>query len=59
MVANLTKQEAITYIYSLEGKGWDFDGSYGYQCFDLANMYWYKSFGHGLIGLGAADIPNA
>lgn len=59
MVANLTKQEAITYIYSLEGKGWDFDGSYGYQCFDLANMYWYKLFGHGLKGLGAADIPNA
>lgn len=59
MVANLTKEEAITYIYSLEGKGWDFDGSYGYQCFDLANMYWYKLFGHGLKGLGAADIPNA
>ncbi|RIO81148.1 CHAP domain-containing protein, partial [Staphylococcus haemolyticus] len=38
---------------------WDFDGSYGYQCFDLANMYWYKLFGHGLKGLGAADIPNA
>ncbi|PTF20423.1 autolysin [Staphylococcus devriesei] len=59
MVANLTKQEAITYIYSLEGKGWDFDGSFGWQCFDLANMYWYKLFGHGLKGLGAADIPNA
>ncbi|PTK64431.1 autolysin [Staphylococcus haemolyticus] len=59
MVANLTKQEAITYIYSLEGKGWDFDLSYGWQCFDLANMYWYKLFGHGLKGLGAADIPNA
>lgn len=29
MTANLTKKEAITYIKSLEGKGWDFDGAYG------------------------------
>lgn len=58
MGANLTEKEAIDYIYSLEGKGWDFDGVYGWQCFDLANMYWYKLFGHGLKGEGAADIPN-
>jgi N-acetylmuramoyl-L-alanine amidase len=58
MVANLTEKEAIDYIYSLEGKGWDFDGVYGWQCVDLANMYWYKLFGHGLKGEGAADIPN-
>ncbi|PTE72856.1 SH3 domain-containing protein [Staphylococcus epidermidis] len=58
MAANLTKKEAIAYIKSLQGKGWDFDGAYGWQCFDLANMYWYKLFGHGLKGQGAADIPN-
>lgn len=29
MVVNLTEKEAIDYIYSLEGKGWDFDGVYG------------------------------
>lgn len=29
MTANLTKKEAITYINSLEGKGWDYDGYYG------------------------------
>ena len=58
MVANLTEKEAIDYIYNLEGKGWDFDGVYGWQCVDLANMYWYKLFGHGLKGEGAADIPN-
>ncbi|WP_210133676.1 SH3 domain-containing protein [Staphylococcus sp. GDY8P131P] len=58
MTANLTKKEAITYINSLEGKGWDFDNAYGWQCFDLANFYWYKLFGHGLKGAGAADIPN-
>ncbi|WP_145444141.1 SH3 domain-containing protein [Staphylococcus pettenkoferi] len=28
------------------------------QCFDLANVYWAKLFGHGLKGAGAADIPN-
>ncbi|WP_435373555.1 SH3 domain-containing protein [Staphylococcus nepalensis] len=58
MTANLTKKEAISYINSLEGKGWDYDGAYGWQCFDLANMYWHKLFGHGLKGAGAADIPN-
>ena len=58
MTANLTKKEAIKYLYSLEGKGWDYDGAYGWQCFDLANMYWHKLFGHGLKGAGAADIPN-
>ncbi|WP_210136377.1 SH3 domain-containing protein [Staphylococcus sp. GDK8D68P] len=58
MTAKLTKKEAIAYIKSLEGKGWDFDGAFGWQCFDLVNMYWYKLFGHGLKGEGAADIPN-
>src|SRR5699024_2891754 len=58
MTVSLTKKEAIKYLYSLEGKGWDYDGAYGWQCFDLANMYWHKLFGHGLKGAGAADIPN-
>lgn len=58
MTAQLTKKEAIEYIKSLEGKGWDFDNYAGWQCFDVANMYWYKLFGHGLKGEGAADIPN-
>ncbi|HIQ90361.1 MAG TPA: SH3 domain-containing protein [Candidatus Coprosoma intestinipullorum] len=58
MTAKLTKKEAIAYIKTLEGKGWDFDGAFGWQCFDLVNMYWYKLFGHGLKGEGAADIPN-
>ncbi len=29
MVAKLTKKEAVKYLYSLEGKGWDYDGVYG------------------------------
>lgn len=58
MTAKLTKKEAIAYIKSLEGKGWDFDNYAGWQCFDEVNFYWYKLFGHGLKGEGAADIPN-
>ena len=58
MAAKLTKKEALAYIKTLEGKGWDFDGAFGWQCFDLVNMYWNKLFGHGLRGEGAADIPN-
>lgn len=48
MVAYLTEKEAIAFILTLEGKGWDFDLSYGWQCFDEANEYWDKLFGHGL-----------
>lgn len=58
MTAQLTKKEAIAYIKTLEGKGWDFDNFAGWQCFDEVNFYWYKLFGHGLKGEGAADIPN-
>ena len=58
MVAKLTKKEAVAYVKSQEGKGWDFDNFAGYQCFDSVNYYWYQLFGHGLKGQGAADIPN-
>lgn len=54
-----TKKEALAYIKTLEGKGWDFDGWYGWQCFDLANMYWNYISGGSLAGEGAKDIPNA
>ncbi|MBL0846911.1 MULTISPECIES: CHAP domain-containing protein [Mammaliicoccus] len=50
---------AMNYIYSLEGKGWDFDGYYGWQCFDLVNYYWNYLYGHGLHGDYAKDIPTA
>jgi len=58
MVAKSTQKEAVKYLYSLEGKGWDYDLAFGWQCFDLANKYWHQLFGHGLKGAGAADIPN-
>lgn len=37
----------------------DSDGSYGWQCFDLVNVYWNHLYGHGLKGYGAKDIPYA
>lgn len=57
MVASLTEKQAINFIKTLEGKGWDFDGWYGWQCVDLANVYWNKLFGHGLKGAGAINLP--
>ncbi|HHX0016331.1 TPA: LysM peptidoglycan-binding domain-containing protein [Staphylococcus aureus] len=48
----------LNYLKTLEGKGWDFDGAYGWQCFDLVNVYWNKLYGHGLRGAAAKDIPN-
>ncbi|MCE3021374.1 CHAP and LysM peptidoglycan-binding domain-containing protein [Staphylococcus pasteuri] len=49
----------LDYLKTLENKGWDFDGSYGWQCFDLVNVYWNHLYGHGLKGYGAKDIPYA
>lgn len=57
MTVNRTKEQAITYMKSLKGKGWDFDGAFGWQCFDLSNMQWnYLTGGH-LAGYYAKDIP--
>lgn len=58
MVAKLTQKQAVAYVKSQEGKGYDFDNYAGWQCFDSVNYYWYQLFGHGLRGEGAADIPN-
>lgn len=54
----LATQENIDYINDiLMGQGWDFDSYAGFQCFDLANVYWYHLYGHGLNGSYAKDIP--
>ncbi|MFL1422498.1 SH3 domain-containing protein [Staphylococcus ureilyticus] len=58
MVAKLTQKEAVAYVKSQEGKGYDYDNYAGWQCFDSVNYYWHQLFGHGLKGEGAADIPN-
>jgi len=53
-----TQKEAIAYAKSQIGKFIDYDGWYGFQCFDSANDYWDYLFGHGLHGDSAADIPT-
>lgn len=52
-----TQNEAMKYINKLRGYWWDWDGSWGAQCFDLANFYWYYVTGRTLKGLYAKDIP--
>lgn len=53
-----TQKQAIAYAKSQIGKFIDYDGWYGFQCFDSANDYWDYLFGHGLYGDSAADIPT-
>ncbi|MDT0754034.1 SH3 domain-containing protein [Mammaliicoccus sciuri] len=57
MNATLTKNEFLKFLNTTIGKQYDFDGYYGYQCFDYANIGWNKLFGHGLKGASAKDIP--
>lgn len=54
-----SNSSTLNYLKTLENRGWDFDGSYGWQCFDLVNVYWNHLYGHGLKGYGAKDIPYA
>ncbi|MEX5943755.1 N-acetylmuramoyl-L-alanine amidase, partial [Mammaliicoccus sciuri] len=57
MTAKLTKSEFVKFLNGTIGKQYDFDGWYGFQCFDYANIGWNKLFGHGLKGESAKDIP--
>lgn len=56
---NHSVSNTLRYLSKLENRGWDFDGYYGWQCFDLVNVYWNHLYGHGLKGYGAKDIPYA
>ena len=53
-----TKSEALAYLKSMEGKRFNPDNAYGFQCVDTANQWWLYLFGHTLKGVGAADIPD-
>lgn len=57
MTVNKTKAQAHAYMSKLKGYWWDFDGAFGAQCFDLANMYWNYLTGGRLGGYYAKDIP--
>ncbi|WP_323708708.1 SH3 domain-containing protein [Mammaliicoccus sciuri] len=58
MTAKLTKNEFVKFLNGTIGKQYDFDGWYGFQCFDYANIGWQQLFGHALKGNGAIDIPT-
>lgn len=58
MAAKLTQKEFVKFLNKTIGKQYDYDGYYGFQCFDYANIGWDKLFGHGLKGEGAIDIPT-
>ncbi|WP_204256354.1 SH3 domain-containing protein [Mammaliicoccus sciuri] len=58
MTAKLTKNEFVKFLNGTIGKQYDYDGWYGFQCFDYANIGWQQLFGHGLKGNGAVDIPT-
>ncbi len=53
-----TQAESVKYINAMEGTFVDFDLAYGYQCYDVANKYWYYVTGRKLYGLYAKDIPT-
>ncbi|WP_239740253.1 N-acetylmuramoyl-L-alanine amidase [Mammaliicoccus sp. P-M59] len=53
-----TQKQAIAYLKKQIGRKIDYDGWYGFQCFDQANDYWHYLFGHGLQGGSAVDIPT-
>ncbi|MCT6632067.1 autolysin, partial [Staphylococcus aureus] len=59
MQAKLTKNGFIEWLESSEGKQYNADGRYGFQCFDYANAGWQVLFGYNLIGVCAKDIPSA
>lgn len=54
-----TQKEAINWLNNSIGKQYDFDGYYGFQCFDYSAAYFYYVTGFRLAGEGAKDIPFA
>lgn len=59
MQAKLTKKEFIEWLKTSEGKQFNIDLWYAFQCFDYANAGWKTLFGLLLKGVGAKDIPFA
>ncbi|NHM93511.1 MULTISPECIES: N-acetylmuramoyl-L-alanine amidase [Staphylococcus] len=51
-----TLDEAIKWLNNSVGKQYDFDGAYGYQCYDYANAYFNYTTGLRLSGMYAKNI---
>lgn len=59
MQAKMTKSQFITWLKNSEGRKYDFDGWYGFQCYDYANAGWSQLFpGTSLAGASAKNIPS-
>lgn len=57
MQATMSQSQAVSWIKQSIGRYYDFDGWYGFQCYDYANAYWNKLFpGTQLKGVSAANI---
>src|SRR5699024_11631545 len=57
MASNLTKAQFVNWLKQSEGKQYDFDGWYGFQCYDYANAGWNKLYpGTQLTGISAKNI---
>lgn len=55
--AVMTKNEFLVWLNNSIGKQYDFDGWYGFQCYDYANAGWAQLFpGTSLQGNYAKDI---
>ena len=55
-----TREDAVKWVYSQEGKSLDYDGAYGAQCVDLIK-YYYAYFGQASYarGNGCDYVTNA
>lgn len=51
-----TQSEAMKWLNNSVGKQFDFDGAYGYQCYDYANAYFNYMTGLRLSGMYAKNI---
>lgn len=57
MSSDLTQKQFVSWIKNSIGLRYDFDGWYGYQCYDYANAGWSKLYpGTSLTGLYAKNI---
>lgn len=58
MSSTMTQKQFVSWLSSSIGKKYDFDGYYGFQCFDYANAGWERLYpGSRLGGYSAKNIP--
>lgn len=57
-VSATSVNQSTNWVSQTIGKSYDFDGAYGYQCFDYVNQYAHDLFGTSFSGGGAIDLLN-